>query len=42
LERVNGVLVLKGQMSLTEGRDIVSEARDERIEDIIGRVNDPE
>ena len=34
LERVNGVLVLGGEMSLAEGRDSVSESRDERIADI--------
>lgn len=42
LERVNGVLVLKGQMSLAEGRDIVSESRDERIGDITRGVSEPE
>jgi len=34
LERVNGVLVLTGEMPLPAGRDLVSESRDERIEEI--------
>jgi len=34
LERVNGILVLVSEMSLPEGRDLVSESREERIEEI--------
>jgi AbrB family looped-hinge helix DNA binding protein len=34
LERVNGVLVLVSQTSLPEGRDLLSESRDERISEI--------
>ena len=31
LERVNGVLVLTGEFRIPEGRDLVEEAREERI-----------
>ena len=34
LERVNGVLVLTANLEITEGRDLVSEFRDERIDEI--------
>ena len=34
LERVNGVLVLVGEMPLPEGRALVSDSRDERIDQI--------
>ena len=42
LERVNGVLVLVTEMSLPEGTDLVSEARDERLDQIAGSARDPE
>jgi AbrB family looped-hinge helix DNA binding protein len=32
LERVNGVLVLTGEFRISEGRDLVEEAREERID----------
>jgi AbrB family looped-hinge helix DNA binding protein len=34
LKRVNGVLVLTGEMPLPEGRDFVSESREERLDEI--------
>jgi AbrB family looped-hinge helix DNA binding protein len=34
LERINGVLVLKGDLQLPEGRDLVAEAREERIDEL--------
>ena len=34
LERTNGVLVLVNNMPVPEGRDLVSESRDERIDEI--------
>jgi AbrB family looped-hinge helix DNA binding protein len=34
LERVNGVLVVVDEMPLPEGGDLVSESRDERIDEI--------
>jgi AbrB family looped-hinge helix DNA binding protein len=34
LERVNGVLVLNGALQLPEGRDMVAEAREERIDEL--------
>lgn len=42
LERINGVLVLTGEMSMAEGRDIVSESRDERIEEIAQGASESE
>ena len=41
LERVNGVLVVAGEMSLPEGRDLVSEAREDRIADIVRANSEP-
>ena len=35
LERVNGILVLAGEMSLAEGRDIVAELREDRLNEIV-------
>jgi len=34
LKRVNGVLVVVSDMPLAEGRDLVAESRDERIEEL--------
>jgi AbrB family looped-hinge helix DNA binding protein len=34
LERINGVLVLVSDMALPEGRDLVFESRDERLDEI--------
>ena len=34
LERVNGVLVLTGEIPLPAGRDLVAEAREERLEEL--------
>jgi AbrB family looped-hinge helix DNA binding protein len=42
LERVNGVLVLVSETPLPEGRDLVAEAREERIDQIARRPNEPE
>ena len=42
LERINGVLVLAGASSLPEGNDVVSESREERIEQVIRDSNEPE
>ena len=42
LKRVNGVLVLVSELALTEGRDIVAEAREERIEEIVRSVGEPQ
>jgi AbrB family looped-hinge helix DNA binding protein len=41
LERVNGVLVLVGEMPLPEGRDLVSDSRDERIDQIARNASEP-
>jgi AbrB family looped-hinge helix DNA binding protein len=41
-ERVNGVLVLVSETSLPEGRDFVSESREERIEEIARRATEAE
>jgi len=35
LQRVNGVLVLTSDISLPDGRDLVAESRDERIDEIV-------
>lgn len=42
LERINGVLVLVNDLSLPEGRDLVSESRDERIEEIARNASEAE
>ena len=42
LERVNGVLVLATEMPLLEGRDVVSEAREERIDELARGVSEGE
>ena len=42
LERVNGVLVLVSERSLPEGRDLVAESREERIEQIVRIAAEPE
>ena len=42
LERVNGVLVLVSEIALPEGRDLVSESRDERIDEIARSVSEAE
>ena len=34
LKRVNGVLVVVSDMPLAEGRDLVAESRDERIDEL--------
>jgi AbrB family looped-hinge helix DNA binding protein len=41
LERVNGVLVLVSEAPLPEGRDLVSESREERIEEITRTGTEP-
>ncbi len=42
LERVNGVLVLVSETPLPEGRDLVAESREERIDQISRRADEPE
>jgi AbrB family looped-hinge helix DNA binding protein len=42
LERVNGVLVLVTEMSLPEGTDLVSEVREERLDQIARSASDPQ
>jgi len=42
LERMNGVLVLLSEMSLPEGRDLVAESRDERIDEIARSAGEAE
>lgn len=39
LERVNGVLVLVDSSPLPEGKDLVAESREERIEQLAGGMN---
>ena len=41
LERVNGVLVLVGEMPLPEGRALVSDSRIERINQIARNASEP-
>jgi AbrB family looped-hinge helix DNA binding protein len=41
LERVNGVLVLVGEMPLPEGRALVSDSRNERINQIARNASEP-
>ena len=40
LRRVNGVLVLAGDLSLPAGMDLVDESRKERIDEIIDRITE--
>jgi AbrB family looped-hinge helix DNA binding protein len=42
LRRVNGVLVLVNDLSLTAGMDLVSDSREDRIEDIARGVTEAE
>ena len=42
LERINGVLVLATEDPLPEGRDFVSESREERIDELARRASEPE
>ena len=42
LQRVNGVLVFVSDMPLPEGRDLVAESREERIDRVIQSANEPE
>ena len=42
LERVNRVLVLVGEMPPLEGRDLVSDSRDERIDQIARNASELE
>ncbi len=42
LERINGVLVLVGDIALPERADLVSESRDERIHEIVRGASEPE
>jgi len=42
LERVNGVLVLVSEMRFPEGRDLVSDSRNERIDEINQNTSDAE
>ena len=42
LERVNGVLVFVTETPLPEGRDLVAESREERIDQIVRSANEPE
>jgi AbrB family looped-hinge helix DNA binding protein len=42
LARVNGVLVLVGATSIPEGKDLVSELREERIDQIARDASEPE
>jgi len=42
LKRINGVLVLLSETPLAEGQDLVSESRDERIDEIARSVNKDE
>ncbi len=42
LERANGVLVLVSETPLPEGRDLVAESREERIDQISRRADEPE
>ena len=42
LERVNGVLVLVSELPLPEGRDLVSDSRDERIDQITRNADETE
>lgn len=39
LERVNGVLVLVDSSPLPEGKNLVAESREERIDEIVGGMN---
>lgn len=42
LERVNGVLVLVSELPIPEGRDLVSDSRDERIDQIVRKASEAE
>ena len=42
LERVNGVLVLVSEISLPEGRDLVCQSREERLEEIVRGATEAE
>jgi len=42
LERVNGVLVLVSEAPLPEGRDLVAESREERIDELAQGLGDRE
>jgi AbrB family looped-hinge helix DNA binding protein len=42
LERVNGVLVLMSEIAVPQGSDLVSEARDERIDEIARSASEPQ
>lgn len=42
LQRVNGVLVVVNGTPLPEGRDLVAESRQERIDQIAGGMNEAE
>ena len=42
LERVNGVLVLVSGTHLAEGKDLVAESREERIDQIAGGMHEAE